>query len=286
MASTETMKAWAIEIKSEEDIPDLFRMAYTQLNQETESLPYSVYLPHNEKTNKPDSDQMVILQDDRIVILKKEETVLRHEYPFDSIQMIQIGTVLLQSWIRIFCEAEGKPKDVVLYFDTVVETLFDPFIQSARKNMLNWQTAQTVTSVTDELDYLKESSLKFLNYGRASLLPGQQVRSSVFQPHTKDANEAVPEGSTTPHLMILTDEELILIQETKQKKRSATQKYSGIWSHIPIGRITEVSLEAGAITGWERMKVHFDGQLSLDVEFDKNNRERIAQLAEKLKLMI
>ncbi len=61
--------------------------------------------------------------------------------------------------------------------------------------------AEATEAKADELNYLKDANLKFFNYGIQSLLPGQKVCCSVYQPQVVEKAQKSSEAhETATHL--------------------------------------------------------------------------------------
>jgi hypothetical protein len=71
------------------------------------------------------------------------------------------------------------------------------------------------------LGYLDKVNYKFKNYGQASILGSERIISSVFQPEFRYKDDGILgklfiRSISTAHLVILTDREVILVQEPKE----------------------------------------------------------------------
>lgn len=287
MSSIQTMKAWAIEVKEDQSIPEVFQQTARQILEDCKTFPYTIYAPRNRKTGKPAWDHLLMMTETTVWILEDhDKKVAIAQIPMDGIQSIQMGTVLLQSWIKLCGKSPAGPECVVLYYDTVMGELFIPVMENLRRKMIKISNDNREPQA-DELDYLKEISLKFYNYGKQSLLPGQRICCSAYQPQSGDLDKtAHADHVTAPHLTILTDEELIIIQETEQAEESATQKYSGIWTHIPVDKIEEVEATSLQESQWEKMSLQFLDQKPVEIVFDPDNHEAIEKLIKQLKLLL
>ncbi|SMP41879.1 hypothetical protein [Anoxynatronum buryatiense] len=281
MSSLKTMKAWAVKVNSIDEVPEVFRGTIVDLLEGNTTFPHMVYAPKNSQTGKPSVDTVMAATLDQVMFCMQEGNGIRTLiYDFAELQAIQIGTVLLQSWIRFFGNTTSGYKDTKLYYDTVMEELFLPVVENARLKALGLSEQGTEPDA-GVLGQLMEESMKFLNYGKQSLLPGQRVRSMVYQPRAKGTTTSEETNETAPHLTLLTSEELILIQETK-KDTSATQKYSGIWTYIPLHQITTTMLEESNDDGWEKLTIQLKEQKPVTILFDAANRLEIQTLAAQL----
>ena len=284
MSSIRTMKAWAIKIDHSEKIPAAFQQSMEQVLKESADFPYVISAPKNEKTAKPERDTLLVMTEKAVwVLVDQEHKVAVVHFPVEGVQAVQMGTVLLQSWIKFCGKSAGNFECAAVYYDTVMEELFVPVLDNVRAKMLHI-TAEGPEPDADELGYLKDVSLKFYNYGVQSLLPGQKVCCSVYQPRINEETVKKSEThETAPHLFILTEEELILIQETEQEERSATQKYSGIWTYFPINQIESFDIEAQEDGQWMKVSARAEGQEPVQVMVDPRNRQAIQVLASQLK---
>ncbi|MEN1761944.1 hypothetical protein [Anoxynatronum sibiricum] len=284
MSSLKTMKAWAVKVNSIDEVPEVFRETIINSLEGNTTLPHMVYAPQNSRTGKPSTDTVMAATIDQVIFYTQEGNGIHTLiYDFAELQAIQIGTVLLQSWIRVFGHTASGYHQTTLYYDTVMEELFLPVIENARLKALGLKNDGTEPDA-GVLDQLMQESMKFLNYGKQSLLAGQRVRSMVYQPRAKGAAASEETHETAPHLTLLTSEELILIQETK-KDTSATQKYSGIWTYIPLHQIATTMLEESNDDGWEKLTIQLKEQKPVTILFDAANRQEIQTLAAQLPQM-
>ena len=283
MSSIKTMKAWAIKIEQTEKIPAAFQKPMEQVLEEDAEFPYIIYAPVNEKTGKPAQDTLLAMTEGAVwVLMDERQQVSVVRFSTQEIQTIQMGTVLLQSWVTFCGKAAGNNECAVVYYDAVMEELFVPVLETVRTKMLQIP-AEAQEIQANELNYLKDASLKFYNYGVQSLMPGQKVCCSVYQPQVEEkALKQFQAYETAAHLFILTEEELILIQETEQEDKSATQKYSGIWTRFPIRQIEGFHVEDEEDGRWMKVSVRAQGQEPVKVIIDPRNRQAIQTLSNHL----
>ncbi len=283
MSSIHTMKSWAVKIDVKEKIPAVFQKTMEQVLKECTDIPYMIYAPRNEKKGKPAQDTLLAMSGKVVwILLDEDEEATVFRFPMDEIQVIQVGNVLLQSWIKVCGHTSNGNDCVTVYFDTVVEELFVPLVETVRSHMIGIDS-ESGTTETEELNYLKEMSLKFYNYAVQSVLPGQKVCCSVFQPGVLGmASSSSSDHDTTPSLLVLTDEELTVIQETKQEKGESVRKYSGIWSHVPRRAIVRVATET-LDEGWEQLEVGMTGQEPIKTLWDPRNKQALQRVTSSLK---
>jgi hypothetical protein len=76
-------------------------------------------------------------------------------------------------------------------------------------------------------------------------LAGDRVVHAILQPEIRTRaltllGKSLSRLVSPTQMCILTDRELITVRE--DDRRSATDKYGGIWDYVPLGRIVELSL--------------------------------------------
>ncbi len=285
MSSTDTMKAWAIKIEEEASVPENFQEMMSRIVSKLEVFPYTIFAPKNDKTGKPDQDTLLVMTAENIYVLEDQGgKISTASFFMKEIQMVQMGTVLLESWISIWGKSAGEYISCTLYFDTVLEELFEEVLNKIRNKALQL-SPEPKKEGSKELDYLKEISEKFYNYGKFSLLPGQEIQNSAYQPMAyvgKSKNSA--EFQTAPHLMILTEKEVILIEEAKQEQKSTSQKYSGVWSYIQIPHISNIEEQLEG--EWMKLKIFLEGQKPKQIDYDPKNKLDAQNLTQNLKKKI
>ena len=79
------------------------------------------------------------------------------------------------------------------------------------------------------------------------VLPGESVASIILQPEIRTKVFAVLDKTWLrtvfpAYLMVLTDSEWIIISEENTGFWNQETRYGGIWSYIPLNKITSVSL--------------------------------------------
>jgi hypothetical protein len=170
-------------------------------------------------------------------------------FPLEDIDYVTHGYVLLSSWVGIFATVDGRPQSTTILFNTAVEKLFAPIVLALRQAMTANAAANTSERSLErrELDYLLEANFKFHSYVSTVFLPNQSVLQTVYQPAIEDPLLGVFRQLYTPdHLVILTDSELILMEdaENTRKVRQGAPSYGIICSFLPFKSIRHVGVHA------------------------------------------
>jgi len=177
--------------------------------------------------------------------------IVAQAYPLSTICTIEMGSILLYSWFTIYGATSAGISSTTIEFNTVSDRHFAAFVSKIRPqpsvaDVAKWRQDQTA------FDYLVTKSFKFMNYGRSSLVGGEKVIQTLWQPEIRE--RILPQlrlpfyrTVTTAHLAILTNQELILIREDERSSRGEKgTRYGGVWRYIPLRNIVSVSVEQRA----------------------------------------
>jgi hypothetical protein len=245
-ADEQTRKSWAKAIKSYDEVPDVYRDFLKMLP--GGAMPYMILTPSYEGFMSPTSERLLCSFGDRVFIAEKQrDRVVSTCYPFEDINYVEIGTILLKAWIKISGVAgSGALTSSTFKFNSVTDYLFDPLLRGIRPASLDAGEA-ALKAERAKFDYLRRPNFKFMNYARRSILPGERVLQSILQPAIraqilKVFNLPFFRTITPAHITILTDKELIVIQDEGTRLRDKPVEYGGIWKYIPLRRIVSLSL--------------------------------------------
>ena len=248
-AGEQTRLSWARVVESCDQLPVAFRDCFAALFPGAEQrFPYTVLTPSHEGFLNRLSPKLISIQGADIYVL--ERTGVRVDstcYPLRGITYLEIGTVLLKSWITLRGAAAGGVHSTTrLEFNTVNDLLFQPFVDQIRCAPRS-EAQVDLDRERAKFDYLGPLHYKFMNYARRSLAPGESVRgcwvqAEVRRPVLRVLGKAFYRTVILSHLSILTDRELILIQDVDDPPAgSRATRYGGIWRFIPLDRIASAS---------------------------------------------
>jgi hypothetical protein len=167
--------------------------------------------------------------------------------------------------------------------------MFNPFIQKVRPSGTEF-VEEGVIAELRKFDTLAEFNFKLMNYSKKSIVPGEQVIKFVLQPEIRVGISdlfglAFTRLITNAHITILTDKELIMIQDTGGRKWSQDIRYGGTWHYIPLDRIRSVSLiekEGELIT----LSINFSAGDNIEKIFSASNGSEVEQLLHHLEKLI
>lgn len=287
-SSTQTMRTWAIRLKTFEDVPEEFKSAFPDA---AKPFPYTVLIPEDKlsRANKRNK-QMICAYDDHFVLLEQiDDETESVSVQFADVFYLERGMILLHSWLEIVT-ASGS---YTLTFNTTNEALFNPIIEKIRQGM-SGDRALVVTNGGEkgtpdlaQFDYLESVNYKYLNYGRKSIRPTDAVVSIAYQPEQtiKELSffqQTIFRRYKTSHLAILTAQELILIREPTSIRTNRDNTDGGIFTYIPRRQIRNISFAAGGENAPCIMEIALPENEFLACEFSSANEElkRLQQACE------
>jgi len=154
----------------------------------------------------------------------------------------------LESGLQISgSDSNGQNTTINLRFNTVTDYLFTPMINEIR------QAQFSAIEKKEDFDFseLKMASYKFANYTRHSLLPGERTLQIVWQPEMRAGrfkrpfliflNKVITRLVLPNHVLVLTDQELILIREDEHQIRK--ENYGGVWDFVPLMHVNQITIE-------------------------------------------
>jgi hypothetical protein len=274
------MGSWPRVLKSHEDLPSAFR---DKVPDEKSNFPYTVFIPEERVSpfQAKRNAQLLCLYDDRLVILEAiQDNVVSTTYLLNTMTALEHGRVLLNSWLNINTVSQSK----TFTFNTVSEPVFQPIIDAVRPTVENSDSQMLAVKrqqETAKLGYLWKENIKYFNYGKRSILPGENILESVYQPDISISRlnffkKPVLHKYQTGHLTILTDKELIFIKESKPTKKVKETAYGNLFTYVPLQQIQQVSFEQNAeksacfanvtLTDNSRLRVQYSPDTAINLE--------------------
>lgn len=273
-SSSQTMRTWTRVLTSYQEVPDVFRAAFPR---QEPGFPYTVLIPGDKLSFlQKRNERLISLYDDQVVVLEAHHDQMKvAAYPFEEIAFMEQGRVLLHSWLTI-----GGPSGAsTISFNTVTIHHIEPIITTLRQTMTGSQGANRDDKPDLRVfDALSTRNYKFMNFGRQSMRAGDAIRRMVYQPERcvktiKFLNRTLFRQYATAHLAILTEQELILIRESKRTKAEKQNVYGGVFTYIPLRRIQDLSFTPDPERSRSIMQMTLTEKLRLYAEFALDNPE-------------
>jgi len=282
MSSTQTMKSWALEIKSLEEVPRAFQEAFLALAPKEGEFPYTIYSPPYRSNRLKSSARLLFTWEKKLVILTKEKTKIESVlFEFRNIDYIENGAVLLTSWIKI----EGTGSDdsyhsVMIGFSTVMDGLFLKVLDIIRAEYLISEAGKKETEAF-KFNFLGQQNFKFMNYGKQYLHDGEKIGSIIYEPEIDIENfkvfgKAFFKRVSPAHLLIITDEELILLSDPESVKLS---NYGASWGYVPLDRISRVEFVFDDDEGYYVLKIKLKGGKEIHSIYREENKDKVKKIA-------
>jgi hypothetical protein len=220
---------------------------------------------------------------------RADTRVISKAYPMKSIYSLELGSVLLFSWLTISgLTSDGAVNSTTIAFNTVTRRFLSPFIKQLRPvpaivDEADWQVELA------KFDYLSSSYFKFMNYARESLVRGDKVIGSIMQPKIRKLiftlfGQKFYRDFVLSHLALLTDREAIFIREDENSAeiKGKGERYGGVWQYIPLRNIAAseiIDSENGLLT--LSMQLAVGGQW-LYKTFEASSRKELEDFQRKL----
>jgi hypothetical protein len=285
-AAEQSMQAWARHLYSLAEVPDIYRDFFDTLP----VFPYAVLTPSYEGFLVRVNPKLVCSFDNQIYVLEYRSNRLEVTcYPVQNVSYIEVGTILLKSWIKIGGVTSNGLASSTFKFNAVTQPFFYPIIEPVRLTSPSPNPPADLQTERDKFNYLLNLHFKFMNYARRSILPGEQVIASLLQPEIQAnvltlLNKTFCRTVSPAHLSILTDREFIFIKEDPETWTDNGTPYGGIWTYIPLNKITAVSLserDDDTLT----LSIHLPENDVVSAIFAMANRSELEQFVDQLETM-
>ena len=259
-------------IKNWQDLPAQYKEVFSA----QENMPYTLYLPGSTSIFFPRKDTLIVLYQNKLV-LYEGNGASGTEIAFDQIQRVDHGKMIFSFWLNIFCNGQRY----TIPYNASGDRCFAPILPSLR--LRSYQEEKHDVTQDDYLErkklhWLSTMHYKFLYASQKSLLPGQRIVDVLFQPsYTLKKNMSIPFLSNTtiynPHLCILTEKELILLQERNPTRTATYDQYSVRRIFIPCHKIRNVELREDGNHEMVTLTLSLRDSTSLPLSFTKENEK-------------
>ncbi|MGE5373569.1 MAG: hypothetical protein ACM3XO_00830 [Bacteroidota bacterium] len=283
----QTREAWTSLIEAYDDVPEIYRDAFEQLVPNQARFPYTLLAPSLIKSLGRTTEKLIVDARTAIHLLERNGTqVIKKSYPYQNIFTVELGSILLGSWLTISgTDSTGAAANSTIDFNTSSLPLYSIFIDKLRPTPASYEESQRETE-KDKFDYLSASSFKLMNYGRESLVCGEKVIQILLQTEIKRPVWAVlvnwiDQTVSPAHLTILTDLELILIQDVTHDRKVSQAKYGGIWQYIPLHSIKTADWREMK-SGWLTLSITVSPDKVIEKLFEASHRNELEQLCAAL----
>ncbi len=245
MSSSVTMRSWVKQVNGVDEVPETFQeIAKDKIN----SSVYVLYVPRQGSLTVNDREALVIMSDSGIFVAENAEGNLTTiDHPFDGIDYLEYGAILLKSWVKVF--SEHGMSDV--QFNSVSYDLVKPLIDKVRTLSKKSKSVAKDASFDAQLQKfgaIDRNDLKFKSYCEEGLMAGDIVRQFAYQGPSLYARKEflgvdLLTSFVAPHAAIVTDDELILMDEEVVFKRTNRPTYGMVFKYIALDKLEGIQLE-------------------------------------------
>jgi hypothetical protein len=137
-----------------------------------------------------------------------------------------------------------------------------------------------------KFDYLCHSHYKLMNYAQRSIRPGNLVTSFILQDEIREEifrlfGHSFFRTRCSSHISLLTNKELILIEDGLSKARGGSIRYGGAWHYIQLDKINSISITNTA-QNLISLSIGLPKDDHIDVPFSLSNKEGLENLRQQV----
>ena len=284
------MSSWAKVIESYAAVPEIYKDSCKTILEDSHPFPYVVLASAiNGIRHKANEKLLCEINDVFYVWESISNNIFSTAYPLKTIFAVETGSILLYSWLTISgITSEGITSSFVIPFNTATGRHLLPFINKMRPvpeeiDETSWQAELA------KFDYLASATFKFMNFVRNSLVRGEKVIHIVWQPQIRRHiftlfGRSFYRTTALAHLVLLTDKELILIEDAEYSAENRGVRYGGIFQYIPLRSILAVTLAEQA-NDVVTLSITLSFGNRLDKVFTVSNKQVLEEFQNKLKQM-
>ena len=245
----QTMLSWSRVIESYEAVPEVYKDFFkTQIGNYLE-FPFVVLAPALDRFPHWTTEKLICNSNETITILERRgKQIVTIGFPLKTIREVETGNILLRSWVTIRgVTSEGVSASSTVEFNAATgERYFSSFLKNIRPAPGSADETE-LKAEQAKFDSLALANFKLMNLGRASLVRGENVIQIVLQAEIRKRAWALfgwafYQTVTPAYLTILTDKELILIQDAERSAGKRAARYGSVQRYIPLKSILSVAL--------------------------------------------
>jgi len=270
-----------------EDVPLAFQ-PYFEIYSDRE-FPYVIFDPAERTFATRVHAKVICVLNDEVRVYEKEKSQVKETcIKVKDVNYVEFGTILLYSWITVNLIAGSGFPNLTLVFNNTAEPLYKPVIDRLRSMRLaegDVAAAEKAEEERDKFDFLITKNHKFMNFGRKSIEPGEQVREILFQPEIKVPylklfGKTYYKAFLKTSLIVLTNTELILIKEPENTRTVL----AGVKCFASLGKIKHVNVENPDDLKKCILEIVFDDESHLCAELEHSKYGEAKNIAESLRM--
>ncbi len=284
------MSAWSKVIESWEDIPAAFKNSFDEYLGDKQTFPYVVWTPALDKFPRKTTEKLICDTESALYIFEKTGNQIDAKYyPYSDIYSSEVGIVLLDSWLTVYGKTgQGESSTSKIEVNTTSLRYFASIQRKLRPALVATDNTRFALE-RDKFNSLSTVHFKFMNYGRESLMPGETILQILLQQEIRDPlvtlfGKTFYKNVSPAHLTILTDHELILLQDVERNKESKISQYGGVWQYIPLYVVESVTL-SDVRNDRLMLSIRCRPGRAIEKLFDPSSRSEIEQFRSRLQAL-
>jgi hypothetical protein len=288
----QTMLTWAKVIDAFEAIPTIYQKTYQALVGNTSVMPYTVLAPaQGNLRDRKSAERLLCEVGDTFYVLERAGTqVTMTGYPYAEIGSLELGNILLYSWFSIHGKTNtGSAAVATVEFNEACLRHFEPFFRKMRpapagSDPIEFKLEQA------KLDYLTNENFKFMNFARESLVAGEKIIQSLYQPQNRQSmirlfGHSLYRTLSLAHLTILTDQEIILIGDAERITENKRSRYGGVWHYLPLRKVASVALDEQP-NNLLRLTFYVLPDIQLERLYDASHLQKVEKLKQGVEALL
>jgi hypothetical protein len=287
----QTMSSWAKVIESPEAVPKAYRSSFNTVLGHEPTMPFTVFAPAIAGLRHRTTEKLLCEVHDTIYVWERiGDRVALAAYPAETISDLEMGEILLFSWITIGGVTQaGEVSATTIEFNTATSRHFARFVSLIRPAP-DPLAGFALDVEQAKFNYLAAESFKFGSFACSSLIEGEQVHQIVWQPKirkpvTRLGKHILCQTLSLPHLAILTDKEFIVIGDDERTRENRGIRYGGKWRYIALKHIAAVAVSAQRDDRATLSLTLTPGGRRFDIVFAASRKEQLARLQASLENM-
>lgn len=205
---------------------------------------------------------------------------------FAETLLVELTNILLYGKLRMDSVADARAQSVAIYFNTVMEGLFQEVVQMVLNGMDGVDFVEPFDA-RELYPAIESLPLKFCNAVLSFIPMGQRVLEVVHWPAVLGRRLKLLRHELAPEAMLaLTDRELLFISEEKTWtwiRPGRVQKYGSIVTHCPLSRVGKVQLNEHDHLDTLDIEIRVrEGGEKLKIDFPHDQKAQVAAFVERV----
>lgn len=275
-----TIDTWPRWVKNFDELPQSFMESFRNTTLGVDAFPCTVFAPPDTWNRRRTTPKVISVTDNHLLISEKnKKTINNRAIPFNEIICIETGTVLLKSWIKIGCIHENQVFWESIIYNTVAKRIFENITQKIKEKLLGVMPGPCQQEEKVKFNWLIKPNYKFMNFGKQSIQNGESVIRMLLQQEISEKfYRYFTKTLTSAHLTILTDKELVIINEGESKNPRQQSRYGGTWHYLPLAQLTKLSISEDLESNLIKFTAHLSGETEVTNLFGSEKRDELMQL--------